>query len=99
MNFLPEEFRFFLHAYSISDRNLNLVGTLRRIFFNFPNSFLMHRKNLNKNDEKTEKIRFLQTKIFHVFIISIYAHCAYAHRIYNLVIYVFDIHLFSIFQV
>ena len=87
-NLLPEGVLRSLQAYTVSGRKLHLVGTWKRSFFDFLNSFLMRKEKLPRIYEKTTNIRFRQIAIFHIFVISkIMTWKSWnLHRIFNLVI-------------
>ncbi|KAF0772374.1 Uncharacterized protein FWK35_00015141 [Aphis craccivora] len=53
----------------VSDSEMNLVGALRRSFFEFPNSFQKHREKTKKIKEKREFLRktsFRPNKFFYM---------------------------------
>jgi hypothetical protein len=66
---LPEGVLQSLQACPVSGSKLQLVGTLKRLFFDFLNVSLMRKEKLPRIDEKTANIRFRQIAIFHIFVI------------------------------
>ena len=89
----------FLQSYRVSDSKFHLVGTLKRSFFDFLNSFLMRKEKLPRIDEKTANIRFRQIESFNFFVISklMTWKSWNFYPIFNLVIYLCGLSFFKFF--
>jgi hypothetical protein len=59
-----------LQAYPVSGSKLHLVGTLKRLYFDIINIFLMRKEKIQKHEVKTANIWFRQIEIFHFFVMS-----------------------------